>query len=110
MKKGKKIYCYRKPKGTWLSGQYELPTFILNESDQQLNQYPLIKDKKLPHLMIKTGITKYKIENYIKRLSPKEMSTLGDFELLDIDVAMEKLSSASLKCIKEERKSKPDPV
>lgn len=69
-----KVKLYQKNDKEWLSGQWELPTFILNSADKKLNQYPeLIKKidyKKLPK--IKTAITKYKITNYYIELSNKE--------------------------------------
>jgi A/G-specific adenine glycosylase len=67
----KKILVYQKGAKEWLSGQWELPTFILETNDEKLKQYPGIKIKqnfeKLPY--IKTGITKYDIHNYILEMS-----------------------------------------
>ena len=94
-----KIFCYKKPKGTWLAGQYEIPTFVVDKKDEKINQYPFKKIKKMPEIFIKTGITKYKITNYILYINHSKISEFGDFELLDKSVACKKLSTTSLKCL-----------
>ncbi|MDH5582028.1 MAG: hypothetical protein OEY33_08970 [Bdellovibrionales bacterium] len=73
IKKGA-ILGARRKQGQWLSGQIELPTFILHSEDSQLEQYPLWKGKlNLEHLpSLKTGITKYKIDNVILNLSERD--------------------------------------
>lgn len=74
-----KLLVYKKDDSEWLHGQFEVPTFILKTSDATLKQYPLLKSKKsfsdLP--MIKTGITKYKISNYIFEADEKMLKELG---------------------------------
>ena len=101
-----KILFYQKSHNEWLAGQWELPTFIFHTNDEWLNQYPKIKSKatfeKLP--MFKSGITKYKIENYIIEMS------LNDFEKLTKTIEREfqfklhnnklNLSTSSIKSIK----------
>ncbi len=81
----KKILVYQKGAKEWLSGQWELPTFIFETNDEKLKQYPTIKAKKnYEELdMIKTGITKYDIYNYIQEMS------LEDFEKLSKKIATE---------------------
>lgn len=78
VEKGSKVLAYQKKDGEWLSGQWELPTFILLSVDKNLEQYPFYKGKlawkKLKSY--KTSITKYKIENYIWVCSEKEFLTL----------------------------------
>lgn len=78
VKDKKKILVYQKDTTEWLSGQWELPSFILESNDKKLNQYPCIKIKKnLENLpKIKTGITKYKITNYILRISLEEFEKM----------------------------------
>jgi A/G-specific adenine glycosylase len=107
IKEKKKILVYQKSSKEWLSGQWELPTFVLETNDESLKQYPHLKYKKdfseLP--MIKTGITKYTIANYILEIS------LNEFEKLTkkIDVSYEfkvnseqlNLSTTSLKILKK---------
>lgn len=65
-RKEDKVLFFKRPKGKWLEGQYELPSFQLSCVDKKLNQYPLAKEIDLSHSSIlKSSITKYKIENYI---------------------------------------------
>jgi A/G-specific adenine glycosylase len=75
----KKVLVYQKGAKEWLSGQWELPTFILETNDESLKQYPIIKMKKdfedLP--MIKTGITKYNIYNFIAEMPLSEFEKLS---------------------------------
>ena len=103
--KGNKIVCFQKPKGTWLAGQYELPTFECFSEDKKLQQYEkkLIKTyTKLPSL--KTVITKYKINNYIQELSYQSFKKefgIKNFELMNYDEALKKLSTASLKVLEK---------
>lgn len=74
-----KLLSYKKKKNEWLSGQYEVPTFIISSEDQELTQYPAstlnIEYDLLP--MLKTGITKYRIANYLLFVSQKELENLG---------------------------------
>ena len=59
-----KVLAYPKREGEWLTGQWELPTFILHSEDEQLSQYPSLK---VPHPpltslpRITTHITRYRI-------------------------------------------------
>lgn len=75
----KKILVYQKGAKEWLSGQWELPTFILETNDEALKQYPKIKMKKSFEnlMMIKTGITKYNIYNYVLEMSLEEFEKLS---------------------------------
>ena len=111
--KDQKILVYRKPKGTWLAGQYELPTFRLQDIQEASKQYPLVRKKfkyeKLDSL--KTTITKFKIQNYIKRISGDDFdNSSGHYEFRYLSEIMDKLSTASVKCLKKERENKPDSV
>jgi A/G-specific adenine glycosylase len=65
--KKNKILCYQKKDGEWLAGQWEIPTFIMESSDDKISQYPFLNKKiKTNELkFIKTTITKYSILNYI---------------------------------------------
>lgn len=78
VKKGKKVLAYQKSTKEWLSGQLELPTYVLKTSDSSLKQYPKllkkIETKKLKKF--KTAITKYKITNYIYEIDVKEFEAL----------------------------------
>lgn len=93
VKEKNKILFYQKAENEWLSGQWELPTFILDTNDEKLSQYPKIKSKKSYEDLssFKTSITKYKIENCVVEMS------LADFEKLvsriDIDFQFKSPSS-----------------
>lgn len=78
VKEKNKILFFKKSDSEWLSGQWELPTFILKTDDKTLKQYPVLKQKiKTVGLkMIKSSITKYKIQNYILEMNPKEFKKL----------------------------------
>ena len=75
VKKKNAVLVYKKSDKEWLSGQKELPTFILKTTDKKLSQYPYWDNQqqlKLENLKkFKTAITKYKITNYILEVSEK---------------------------------------
>ncbi len=101
-----KLLVYKKNEKEWLSGQYEVPTFILKSSDKDIKQYPYLKKqmnlKGLPK--IKTGITKYKIENYIVSLNENEFESY-DFnksvEWRNLNELDSNFSTATLKGLKK---------
>lgn len=105
VKKGDKVIAYQKTQGEWLEGQWELPTFVLSCDDETFKQYPKTKRKISPDDMarVKTGITKYSIENYILLISPEEWKCWS-FERptkwVLINDAESNLSTASTKCLK----------
>ncbi len=68
-----KILCYKKNNIEWLSGQFECPTFIINENNE-LKQYPYIPFEYIGLKSFKTNITKYKITNYILNLSLEDFN------------------------------------
>lgn len=77
-KKGK-ILAYRKSDKEWLSGQLELPTWIVYSEDGTLRQYPTLPalpgraNLNLEGLhSFKSAITKYKMKNYIQVMSERE--------------------------------------
>ena len=73
VKKGNRILVYQKTNENWLSGQYELPTFILKSKDQSLRQYPQWERGEIrPVTKLKSGITKYKIVNHVIIVSESE--------------------------------------
>jgi A/G-specific adenine glycosylase len=67
VKEKNKYLMYQKDENEWLAGQWELPTFVFETNDVTLKQYPSIKfQKKYEKLdQLKSGITKYKILNFI---------------------------------------------
>lgn len=106
VKKGSKILVYLKQEEEWLSGQYEIPTFILRSDDQTLKQYPKLPKKisyeGLPK--VKTGITKYSIENYILEIDEKdfiEMNFPKECVWKTLKVESENYSTTTLKCLKK---------
>ncbi len=71
------VIGYEKNGEEWLSGQIEIPTFILFSEDKTLKQYPLVSfEKHEEEISLKTAITKYKITNYVAKLSKKEFNLL----------------------------------
>jgi A/G-specific adenine glycosylase len=74
--KGEKLLVYQKEDGEWLSGQFEVPTFILKTTDKKLQQYPVMDFKGEFKASFKTGITKYKIENKILHLDEKSFKKM----------------------------------
>lgn len=74
VRQGHKILVYQKEEGEWLSGQWEVPTFVVSTSDESLLQYPKLPKKlrldRLPS--VKTSITKYGIINHVLILSSQE--------------------------------------
>ena len=105
VKEENKILFYQKNSEEWLSGQWELPTFIIETNDEKLKQYPRVKMKKAfsNAKMIKTGITKYTIENYIVEMSYLEFQKLAKKETIEymFKVASAKfnLSTTSIKVL-----------
>lgn len=74
-----KFYAYQKKPHEWLSGQWEIPTFVLDSEDQNLKQYPWTAPQNefdyLPSY--KTLITKYRIDNKVLALNLEEAKVLG---------------------------------
>lgn len=103
MKKDK-ILVYQKGEKEWLSGQYEVPTFVLSSTDKNLRQYPIFpKRAKVKSLFsFKTGITKYKIQNSVLLMEEKEFKSLPfvpKSEWRSVLVAESNFSTATLKAI-----------
>jgi A/G-specific adenine glycosylase len=104
------ILGYKKNEKEWLSGQIELPTFILETTDKKLKQYPAIDlDKGVTQksIKMKTAITKYKITNLIIECSKKEFRSLLESNNVDLskytsyqfDLSLNHFSTATLKSI-----------
>ena len=103
VKKGKKILAYKKSKKEWLSGQLEIPTYVLKTNDPKLKQYPKLESKlSIKGLKkFKTGITKYKITNYIYEIELKEFEKIvgdrAEFSFVDNNIETKNFSTATLK-------------
>lgn len=103
VKKGRKVLAYQKKDSEWLSGQLEVPTFVLKTNDPKLKQYPKLK-KKLDIKKLKkfkTGITKYKITNYICELNEDEFKRIvgpaKKYAFINNNPDKENFSTATLK-------------
>lgn len=99
-----KILAYRKNDNEWLSGQLELPTFIIKTEDKSLKQYPWFKKKiDLKKLKsFKTTITKYKIDNYILISGNsvfKYLISLKRYRYFPLNLKEEHYSTASVKAL-----------
>lgn len=101
------LLIYQKKDTQWLSGQWELPTFVISSTDKKLDQYPTlikkVKFEKLPQL--KTSITKYNIKNYIYECEEKDFlkimtNTKDNYTFKKISKDLN-LSTASLKILKK---------
>jgi A/G-specific adenine glycosylase len=99
VKKKDKILVYKKEDSEWLSGQYEVPTFIIHSTDKKLNQYPLYEGKLPKNLpSYKSGITKYKITNFVMEMSESEVKKLTMKKLIWVTTdASSNLSTATTK-------------
>jgi A/G-specific adenine glycosylase len=98
IKKGDKILAYKKVKGEWLEGQYEIPTLIMSSSDKKLKQYSRSVKKYESYTSYKTSITKYKIVNHIVYLDKK---IEFPFKTVWVDSDFAELSTASIKALKK---------
>ncbi len=111
IKKGK-LLVYKKDASEWLSGQYEVPTFVITSTDKTFKQYPKLpqKIKSHPDLLYKTGITKYSIRNSIHLLDEKEFKK-WKFERVvewrEISHEDANLSTATIKGLTHLRKYSP---
>ena len=105
VKKGKKLLLVQRRSGTWLEGQWEIPTFIIRTDDLKLNQYPLLgrKNLNIPNVFsFKTNITNYKINNFILNMTEKNFKKYfglnGGF--FDPKVGEQNFTTATLKALK----------
>ena len=103
-----KVLVYQKSNSEWLAGQWELPTFIIETNDENLKQYPSLRNKKsyqtLP--VIKSGITKYAISNSICHMNLKDFKELAKNHQIDYQFKVNdkklNLSSTCIKILKKE--------
>ncbi len=106
VRKKNQILAYKKVKGEWLEGQWELPTFVIETNDPSFKQYPKLSvDLELEDLpLVKTGITKYSIENHVIMLELNKFQMLKDakeFIWRDIAEKESNFSTASIKCLQK---------
>jgi A/G-specific adenine glycosylase len=101
--KKNKLLVYKKEKNEWLSGQFEVPTFVLSTTDKTLKQYPQIKIELDEVQSFKTGITKYKITNSVHVIDEKAFGKLKfnrEIEWRDLKSDDSNFSTATIKGLK----------
>lgn len=107
VKKGRKVLAYQKSEKEWLSGQWEVPTFVLQVEDKNFSQYPALPKRskiKSSKTIYKTSITKYKIKNHIFHLTEKEFEKISSnkkYKFVDSDFRKTNFSTSSLKLFKK---------
>ncbi|MCO4754563.1 MAG: A/G-specific adenine glycosylase [Bacteriovoracaceae bacterium] len=81
VKEAGKLLVFKKSSKQWLSGQYEIPTFMIDCEDPKLKQYERLDDKNwVDHNLLpeyKTLITKYKITNMVLVANRCDLESLG---------------------------------
>lgn len=107
IRKKDQVLVYKKNNQEWLSEQWELPTLVISTTDKKLQQYPLLESNFdfQEDLIVKTGITKYKITNYIheESLSLHKLKTLGFGRVCEFQTITEKanFSTTTFKVLKQ---------
>jgi len=106
VKRGDKVLAIAREDDQWLSGQIEIPTFIIDSDDKVLKQYPQLKDKiKIDNTaLIKTSITKYRIKNYILEMKVKEFKQLKssqEVKFTYFPIENTNFTTTSIKCLKK---------
>lgn len=92
---GDKIKATMRGQDEWLAGQVDLPTFVLECSDEKFNRYPRWQGKVPKELMrLKSTITKYTFENIVVE------APLENFEQWPIDANAVNFSSVTLKILR----------
>ncbi len=103
VKKGK-LLVYEKEEGEWLVGQFEVPTFIVTSTDAKLSQYPKVTGKITGEkILLKTGITKYKISNRLVMSDETQVKKWGFVRKLvwkDLHKTESNFSTTTLKGLK----------
>lgn len=103
VKKGK-LLVYEKEDGEWLAGQFEVPTLLIQSTDEKLRQYPKMKGKfNGEKVVLKTGITKYKISNHLVRSDETQLKKWGFTRNLvwkDLKKSESNFSTTTLKGLK----------
>ncbi len=107
IKRENEIFLVKRERGSWLEGQWELPTFIIRTDDKKMNQYPFLPEKglKIPKTFsFKTNITSYKINNYILKMEESEFkkyfNKLSDGKFFDAKIKDQNFTTATIKALK----------
>lgn len=105
VRQGDQILGYQKSKDQWLSGQIEIPTFVISTEDLLFKQYPPLRidHMALKHLSTyRTTITKYRIKNYIMLMDEKCFTkNYQGKDLYRYFFIEENFSTASLKAVRK---------
>ena len=107
VRQGKTFLGEAREEGRWLSKQIEVPTFIMKSEDASLDQYPKLRTEVPSKFaaIFRTSITKYKITNYVVRMSRKELANISKkrYVSFSMDPDGERLSSTTVKILKKTR-------
>lgn len=102
VKSGRKILGSSKKENQWLSGQIEIPTYVISSEDKKLKQYPFLETEiTLESKPFQTSITKYKIKNHVIKMSQKkfkeEFKDFDNYKFVSDDHLKTNFSTATLK-------------
>ena len=105
VRSGNKFLGERRHEGQWLSQQIEVPTFVIKSEDKNLKQYPSINLKKIDienAFSFKSSITKYKITNYVLKMTKRELNRLSSkkYTYFLLNASKENISTTSIKSLK----------
>ena len=107
LRKQNELFLIKRKTGTWLEGQWELPTFVISTDDKKISQYPFLTEKKLnipKDFSFKTNITNYKIKNFILEMEGEEFKknfnnlSLGKY--FNPKIENQNFTTATLKALK----------
>lgn len=99
--RGNKVLGYEKSQDEWLSGQVELPTFVVKTDDRNFKGYPKWENDFNSDVSIKTSITKYKILNHIQEFEKKELPNNSAYKYYELDPLKVNFATATLKVLKK---------
>ena len=103
VQRDKEVLSYSKSEKEWLTGQRELPTFVLSTNDEYFRQYGKLKidhDQLFILPSFKSAITHYKITNYVLFANEKELEVISDENFEWCSIIDGNLSTSSIKAIK----------
>ena len=99
--RGNKVLGYEKSEDEWLSGQIEIPTFVIRSEDPSFSGYEKWSGSYSSTLSIKTSITKYKITNHVITPKKSDLPKSMRYKYYDLDFKNVNFSTTSLKILKK---------
>ncbi len=99
--KNGKVLGYIKDDDEWLSGQVELPTFVMSTNDDTFSGYPKLKTNIESNVSLKTSITKYKINNYIVETNKTKIPNHKKYQYFELDINNVNFATTTLKVLKK---------